>query len=91
MQAAYTWSKSLESYTGFRKGHNIPSLYDIPHVFNSTISYRLTEASAFSKGTQLNSRPVIVNNPKEPLASMDELYSISYPFSYKFDIGYTYV
>ena len=91
VQAAYTWSKSLESYTGFRKGHNIPSLYDIPHVFNSTISYRLTEASAFSIGTQLHSGRVIVNIPKEPLASMDELYTKRYPFSYKFDIGYTYV
>lgn len=91
VQAAYTWSKSLESYTGFRKGHNIPSLYDIPHVFNSTISYRLTEASAFSIGTQLHSGRVIVNIPKEPLASMDELYTKRHPFSYKFDIGYTYI
>lgn len=89
-QAAYTCSRSLESYTGFKEGRNIPSLYDIPHVFNSTISYRLTKSSAFSIGTQLHSGRIIINIPKEPLKSMDELYTKRYPFSYKFDVGYTY-
>lgn len=89
-QAAYTCSRSLESYTGFKKGRNIPSLYDIPHVFNSIISYRLTKSSAFSIGTQLHSGRIIINIPKEPLKSMDELYTKRYPFSYKFDVGYTY-
>lgn len=90
-QMAYTLSKSREWFDDLKERGKMPSLYDLPHVFNAAVSYDISKRSQFTIGGNIHSGKIAydsfygnTNNTKETFRKDRE------PTRYRLDVSYSY-
>ncbi len=95
-QLAYTYSRSQERFDELKERGLIPSLNDMPHLFNGVVSYKLTDNHRISAGGSFRSGRVINNAHDMELWNIDPemdatFFRVSrYPFNYRLDASYIY-
>lgn len=106
VQAAYTWSASREQYEVINNGRSIRSAYDVPHLLNGIISFKLSQSSLLT--TSFNAQSgMLVAAPRYSVPSIDEVlgatggsdsnnyildgyYQYRLPFNVHINLGYSY-
>lgn len=55
MQFSYSFSRSKEWFNEYNNSEKIPSLYDVPHICNLALTYRINASSGVSLGGNIRS------------------------------------
>lgn len=90
-QASYAFTRSLEHFPELPDRGNVPALTDVPHVFNTALSYKLKTHSAFSIGAVMRSGRMIGNLYNFDILPAEYFRRIRMPFNYRIDASYTYI
>ncbi len=59
LQFSYTFSRSKEWFPDYKEKKKVPSLYDVPHICNLALTYKLNSHSGISLGGNLRSGRII--------------------------------
>lgn len=90
LQASYAYIRSKEWFADLQYLGKMPSLYDIPHAFATTLSYRWSKRSSISIGGVVRSDKV-QDFDYETGAIQEELFrTFREPTTYRIDAGYSY-
>ncbi|MGL5787395.1 MAG: TonB-dependent receptor [Bacteroidales bacterium] len=90
-QASYAFTRSLEHFPELPDRGYVPALTDVPHVFNTALSYKFKVHSAFSVGALMRSGRMIGNLYDFDILPAEYFRRIRMPFNYRIDASYTYI
>lgn len=89
-QLSYTISKSREWFDYLPDRRRVPSLYDVPHVFNGVVSCEVGRHSLLTLGGNLHSGKVLMDVVDESDESFSTFRSQRDPLRYRVDASYTF-
>lgn len=88
LQFSYTFSRSFEWFNFYQNRKHVPSLYDIPHIGNLALTYKLNTKSGITIGGNINSGRII-DNYYESDEDIDPIYrKYRRDFNYRLDASY---
>lgn len=91
LQSSYAYTRSLEWFSEIKDKGKLPAMSDIPHSFNSALSYKLTNRSTLSVGGILRSGRIIGNEYDFELVPENDFRKQRKPFNYRMDASYSYI
>lgn len=90
LQFSYTYSRSKEWFADMKEQGKIPSLYDVPHIGNLALTYRLNKKSGISIGGIVRSGRIIDINDNIEIMPIDQFRTLRKKTNYRIDASYNY-